>query len=297
MKVLISGGSGFLGKRLSLIKPDWIYFSSRECNLFDYNQTYKFIREINPDAIIHLAARVGGILANIASPANFLYENNIINNNIVHASYKAGVRRLLACSSTCAFPDIVKKYPFTEDDLFLGAPTESNLAYGESKRVLYLLTRSYSQQYGVSYSSFFSTNLYGKGDNFDNFSSHFIPSLIRKIYEAKSGDIINLQGDGTPLKQELYVDNLAEIIPLLLDKHLTTDPLIVANSEVKSVKEISELCIKIARKDLFIRFNGKNNGQFRKDGSNRLLLNLIGDFEFTPLEKGLLETYLWYKDR
>ena len=296
MSVLVTGGSGFLGSRLRLHRPDWIYVSSSDYNLLDRHECTQMFEDIGPTAVIHLAAIVGGIKANAENQAKFFTENCLINLNVISAAHKFGVERLLAALSTCAFPDQVKRYPFTELDIFDGPPAQTNFSYGYSKRMLHVLVNSYREQYGVNYSTFSPSNLYGIGDNFDPHTSHFVPALIRKIYQAKDVDTVEFWGTGRPMRQQLFVDDLVNIIPELLGKHCTNLPLIVAATENLSIRSMAETCCKIARKNINIVFNGNLDGQYRKDGDNFELIKLLGEISFTPFETGIDKTYKWYGD-
>jgi len=295
MKVVVTGGTGFVGKRLKKIKPDWIYLSSRDYDLISAEDCKKMYQQLKPDAVVHMAGKVGGIGANDTSPAEFYYLNTMMNTNIVHQGYLHGIKRILATLSTCTFPDIVEQYPLTENDILSGPPAKTNLSYGYSKRSLYVQINSYRKQYGVNYSTFCPTNIYGPGDHFDSVDSHFVAALISKIAKSKDGDTIELWGTGAPLRQQLYVDDLCEIIPMLLEKHNGPSPLIVAPNENLSIDEMATILVSQIPKDIKIVYNNKLDGQFRKDGSNNALLNLINKYEFTNFKEGIMKTYNWYK--
>ncbi len=295
-KVIVTGGSGFLGKRLKAMFPDWIYLSREEVELLFFSDIYRFLESEKPDAVVHLAAKVGGIKDNIENPADFFYENATINSNVIHACYMAGVERVLSALSTCAFPDSVDRYPFTEECLLHGPPAKTNRAYGFTKRALYIQTQAYRDQYGLDYSCFCPSNLYGPGDNFNLETSHFVSAMVRKFYEAKDGDTLTFWGSGKPLRQQLFVDDLCSAILLLLNQHHSDIPLIVAPDMNLSIEEMAHECRTIADKDIEIRFEGNAvlDGQFRKDGSNKKFKELFPSFEFTPFIDGLRQTYDWY---
>jgi len=294
MKVLVTGGSGFVGKSLQKVKPDWIYVSSDDIFLLNQQRTFDYLERLKPDAIVHLAARVGGIKANNEQPERFFFENATMNLNVLSSAVELGIPRILSAISVCAFPDVVDYYPFEESNLHDGAPTETNLAYGYSKRLLVVHSNACRKQYGLNYSTFAPSNLYGPDDNFDLDSSHFVPAMIKKIYEAKDGDTVEFWGTGNPLRQQLYIEDLAKIIPILLEKHNTEIPLIVSPYENLSIKEMIDIFLEVTNCDVKIEFNNKLDGQFRKDGSNKKLTKLIGDFEFTSFKDGVKKTYNWY---
>jgi GDP-L-fucose synthase len=295
MVVLVTGGSGFVGSRMKLKKPSWQYLSSKECDLAKYYKVREYIGDIQPEAIIHLANKVGGIKENSTRQADFYDINTYINTNVLKAAHATGINRVLSCLSTCAFPDVVKAYPFAEQDILSGPPAKTNFTYGYTKRALLVQTNAYRQQYGVNYSTFCPSNIYGPNDNFDLESSHFVPAMIRKIDEARDGDTVEFWGTGSPLRQQLYVDDLTRIIPFLLDNHNTDVPLIISPDQNLSIKEMIDIFLKNIEKDVKIVFNNKLDGQYRKDGSNKKFKELYGDFEFTKFEHGVLKTYEWYK--
>ena len=294
-KVLVTGGSGFIGTAIKRYNPDWIYMSSKDCNLTDKDQFYEYLKDNNPDAVVHLAARVGGIKDASNNQAEFLYLNNLINLNVVHQSYRAGVNRVLSCLSTCCFPDVAASYPLVEEDILKGEPAKTNYGYAYAKRVLYLQSKYYNESYGVCYNTFAPSNVYGPNNDFNLNSSHFVSSMIRKFCEANPGDTITFWGSGKSLRQHLYVDDLAEIITLLLEKHITTLPLIVSPNENLSIQEHINICKSVVNKDVNIAFNNLLDGQHRKDASNERLLKLVDGYDFTPLRVGLQKTYNWYK--
>jgi len=294
MKVLVTGGSGFLGSRLKKFQSNWIYLSSKECNLEDQKSFDQTLKILKPDAVVHLAAKVGGIKDNSLHQADYFYKNTIINTNVVNSCLTNNVPRLLASLSTCAFPNKVEFYPFTENNLFDGPPAETNFSYGYSKRNLYVHCNSIRKQYGLNYSCFSPSNIYGIGDKFNSpNSSHFVASLIAKIANSKDGDNLEFWGSGIPMRQQLYIDDLCKIIPKLLENHNTEEPLIVAPDENLSIKEMIEIAIKVSNKNINYYFNNELDGQLRKDGSNKMLLNKI-KFNFTTFKDGFRKTYNHY---
>jgi len=292
--VMVTGGSGFLGTRLRLQQPAWIYVSSNECDLMNISQVEQLFGDLKPSAIIHLAGRVGGIKDNSENQVDFFEQNILINLNVIKSAYDLGITRLLASLSTCAFPDVVAEYPFKEKDLLEGPPAETNFAYGFTKRMLHALILSYRKQYSVNYSTFSPSNIYGPNDHFDTDRSHFIAALISKVAKLQSDDTLELWGSGRPRRQQLYVDDLCEIIPTLLDKHNSDMPLIVAPDENLSIDEMARMLLSQTGKENAIVYNNKLDGQFRKDGSNHKLKELIGDFKFTKFKEGIMKTYDWY---
>ena len=294
MTVLVTGGTGFVGRRLQRVRPDWTYLSTADFDLSDPAACRAMFEHYQPDAVIHLAARTGGIKESASHQAEFFYRNVITGVNLMHQGYLAGVKRMLIALSTCAWPDVLPHYPFTEEDIFAGPPAPTNLGYGEAKRALYVQTVTYREQYGMDYSCFCPSNLYGPGNNFDPEKSHFVSALIRKVAEARDGETLEMWGTGKPLRQQLFVDDLCRVIPQLLEKHNGTAPVIVAPDENLSVAEMCEMLLAEVGKDVRIVFNNRLDGQYRKDGSNAKMRDLIGPFDFTPFRTGVKQTYDWY---
>jgi GDP-L-fucose synthase len=295
MKVLVTGGSGFLGKRLKMREPTWQYVSSKDYDLINPIEVKQMFKEIRPDAVVHLAARVGGIKDNAENQALFYYQNVMMNTNIIHEAYLAGIPRVLSSLSTCAFPDKLEHYPFSEKDFHKGSPTETNFSYGYSKRMLHVQSAAYRKQYGMNYSTFCPSNLYGPQDHFGSSSSHFVAALVHKFANLCDNKVIELWGTGTPLRQQLYVDDLCEIIPILLERHNSDIPLIVAPNENLSVHKMSQIITEVDKKrSVSFTFNGKLDGQYRKDGDNSMFLDLVGGYNFTSFREGIDKTYKWY---
>ena len=292
--VLVTGGSGFLGRQLQNRHPEWTYLSSNDCDLTDMTKVGEMFGDLKPGAVVHLAARVGGIKDNMENQATFYYENTMINTNVIEGARQAGIKRVLSSLSTCAFPDRLHPYPFKEEVLFRGPPTKTNFSYGMTKRALHVQSCAYREQYGLNYSTFSPSNIYGPGDHFGKESSHFVAALVYKIANAKNGDTIELWGSGLPLRQQLYVNDLCAIITLLLEKHNSNIPLIVAPSENLSILKMARILAEESGKNLTISFNGKMDGQFRKDGDNTALLKLLEGYTFTSFRDGIKKTYDWY---
>jgi GDP-L-fucose synthase len=285
---LVTGGTGFLGKNLQEIKPGWIYVGS-EYDLTIESEVRSMIASINPNRIVHLAGKVGGIKANDGAAADFFEANVKINTNVLNVAARFNVPRVLSCLSTCAFPDVLPSYPFDESAIHNGPPAETNMSYGYAKRMLHVHTLAIRKQYELNYSTFCPSNLYGPHDNFDPDSSHFVASLIKKVAES-NGKEIEMWGTGKPLRQQLFAPDLAAIIPRLLRNHHGPQPLIVAPNENLSIAD----CCKLLAPDAKFVFNGKLDGQYRKDGNNALLRSIVKNYQFTPFKKGARITYDWY---
>jgi GDP-L-fucose synthase len=218
-----------------------------------------------------------------------------MNTNIIEACHELKVPTLVSFLSTCVFPDKVE-YPLDESKIELGPPHSSNFAYAYAKRMADVQIRAFNQQYGTKYFSVIPCNVYGPNDNYSLEVGHVITMLIHKCYLAKKNKKpFEVWGDGTPLREFVYSKDVANIVDLLIKKYKGTDPVIISNPTEYSIKQVVELIVE------YMGFTGKvkwlkdkPNGQHRKPSSNAKLLSIIGDYEFTTLEKGLKESVEWF---
>lgn len=296
-KILVTGGSGLVGTYLKKIIPNAIYITSKDYNLTKEMDVKQMFNDYKPDTIIHLAARVGGIIDNINHPAEYFTENVLMNTLLIEYSYRNNVNQFLGILSTCIYPDTVESYPLKETDLHSGPPTITNFSYGYSKRCMAVQIDSYNKQYGTKYNYLIPCNLYGDKDKNDINKSHFVTALIKKIYEANKNndDHITLFGDGTPLRQFLHASDLANIIKLVIDNDITEN-FNVATYENYSIKEIAEIALKSCDSTkLTIKFDTtKPNGQYRKDVSVEKLKSLFPQYLPISLSEGIKDIYNTY---
>lgn len=295
--ILVTGGSGLVGTALKKLIPNAIYVDSKDYDLRKESDVIKMFETIKPNIIIHLAAKVGGILDNVERPAEYFIDNILIGGLMVKYSHIYNVDRFLTILSSCIYPDVVEQYPLKEEDLHKGPPTESNFSYGYAKRCLAVQIDSYNKQYGTNYNYITPCNLYGLGDKDGEKNSHFVTALVKKIYEAnKNGeDNIILFGDGTPLRQFMIADDLAYIINQILEKNIYEN-FNIATNETYSISEIANIALESCNsKHLKIFYDkSKPNGQFRKDISIDKMKSLLPDFEPTSLNVGIKKVYKNY---
>ena len=293
-RILITGGSGMVGKYLKNILPQAVYLSSKDCDLTDIKQVDEFWGDIKPDVVIHLGAKVGGILENLSSPAEFYNENTLINTNVLMMSKKHNVGRFTGILSTCMYPDVVDTYPMTEEDVHLGPPSSANFSYGFTKRSLLVAIEAYNKQYGTKYNYLIPCNLYGEYDHFDDPDKcHFITALIRKIIDSENEgrDEIILFGTGNPLRQFMYAGDLARTIKLVIENDIT-ESFNVATPEENTIGDMANIALKTLNKNMGVVFDtDKPDGQYRKTVSCKKMLESVGDFEFTKLEDGIKKVY------
>jgi len=290
MKILVTGGSGLVGKHLQDILPDAIYVSSKDCDLTQNYDVHRLMYKERPEIVIHLASRVGGILDNINYPVDYLEENIMINTNVLRKCHQFKVGRVISILSTCIYPDVMDTYPMKEEFLFNGPPPPDNFAYAMSKRCMATQIDSYKKQYNKQWSYLIPCNLYGEHDKYEEHHSHFVSALIKKIHEAK--DSVEIWGTGKPLRQFMYAGDLARVIKYMIDNDVV-DNFNVAPDYVHSIEEITKIGMESCGKgDLNIVYdNTKPDGQYRKDVDSSKLISVMKDFKFTSLEEGIRRVY------
>ena len=291
MRIVVTGGSGLVGKHLQEILPDAFYLSSKDCDLTDIKKVRWMISSYTPDVVIHLAARVGGIQDNLKYPADYFDDNILINTNIVKVCKEYDVKRFIGILSTCIYPSVVDNYPMTEEDLFIGPPPPSNFSYGYAKRCLAVQIDAYNKQFGTKYNYLIPCNLYGDYDNLHNENKmHFITALLNKIRNSKDNSL-HLLGTGKPLRQFMYAGDLAKIIKLVIENNIT-ESFNVAPDFNYSIDEMARVALDVTNKNYNIIYDRPElDGQYRKDVSNKKLLKLFPDFKFTQLKEGLKKVY------
>jgi GDP-L-fucose synthase len=301
-KILITGGSGLVGNAIKTIANNYcyefIFLSSKDCDLTNYTATLNTFSIYMPDCVIHLAACVGGLFKNMKHKVDMFEKNILINTNVLKVCHEIKVKKVVSCLSTCIFPDKTT-YPIDETMLHNGPPHFSNDAYAYAKRMLDIQSRAYQEQYNDNFVCVIPTNIYGPHDNFNLQDSHVIPGLIHKCYLAKQkGEPFIIAGSGTPLRQFIYSEDLAKLILWALENYNEIEPIILSVPD-DNEKSINFIATTIAKK-----FNYENNmmfdkekpdGQFKKTANNSKLLGLIQNFEFTPIEDGISKTIDWFE--
>lgn len=293
-EIMVTGSDGLVGSELCKLIPNCIKITHKDYDLTNENDVkYLFIRH-RPKCVVHLAAKVGGVLDNIENPAVYFDKNILMNTFMVKHSYSNNVERFLGILSSCIFPDTCDEYPLELNQIHEGPPTQTNFSYGYAKRCLAVQIDAYNKQYGTKYNYIMPSNMYGENDKLDPKTSHFIPALIMKIIKAKeeNRDSIILLGDGTPLRQFMYAADLAYVIKYMLD-HEIYENINVANDENLSIHEMAEIVLKATgNTHLKIVYEPNTpNGQHRKDISNKRVKELIPDMKFKKLEDGAKIVY------
>jgi GDP-L-fucose synthase len=299
-KVLIFGGNGLVGSSSSRIfseSDNYEVFSStrKDTDLFNFKDTQKTITAFNPDIIINCAAKVGGILANNNLRTEFILENLKININIFEACINNPNITIINLGSSCIYP-LNAPNPIKESSFMEGKLEETNSPYAMAKLSAIEIGRSLNKQYGHKVLNLMPTNLYGPNDNFDESSSHVIPGLIRRMYSAKleEASVFNVWGDGTPLREFLYVDDLSNAIKFVIENDINEDLLNIGFGEEISIKELALKIKKIINFTGDIEFDKtKPNGNPRKLLDTTLIRNYGWQPEFS-LDKGLELSFNWF---
>lgn len=295
-KILVTGGTGMVGVALQELIPDAVFVGSKHFDLRNEKEVSRMFSYYEPNYVIHLAAKVGGIKANMDNLGSFYCDNIQINTNVLEQSRMHKVEKVVSLLSTCIYPENVE-YPLTEDQIHNGDPHPSNFGYAYAKRMLDVQSRAYKKQFGCNFITAVPNNLFGENDNFDLEDSHVIPAMIRKIYEAKQkNEDVVLWGDGSPLREFTYSQDMAKILLFLLEKYNGESPINVGYTAEISIKHVAELLAEI------LEFNGniiwdktKPSGQFRKTSSNKKLLDLgWSEKQYTDFNKALKNTCDWF---
>lgn len=300
-KILVTGGAGFVGSfvvgrliKKGVLLKNILVPRSKDCNLRKWGNCQRVVQ--GQDIVIHLAAKVGGIGLNRAKPGELFYDNVIIGVQLMEAARLAGVGKFIAIGTVCAYPKFTPT-PFKEENLWAGYPEETNAPYGLAKKMLLVQAQAYRQQYGFNAVYLLPVNLYGPRDNFNPASSHVIPALIRKVYEAKKNKqkSIEVWGTGKATREFLYVEDAAEGIVLAAERCDKSDPINLGSGMEISIKNLVKLICQLAG------YKGKIVWDKTKpDGQPRRMLDISRarrEFGFkakTNFRKGLKRTIDWY---
>ena len=283
-KIFIAGHNGMVGSSILNFFKKKKYknihtINRKKLDLLDHEKTIKYLKKIKPKYVIIAAAKVGGILANNNFKADFIFQNLMIQNNIIHGSYLAGVKKLIFLGSSCIYPKNSKQ-PIKEDYLLTGKLEPTNDAYAIAKIAGVKMCEAYNKQFKLNYISLMPTNLYGPNDNYNLKTSHFYPALISKIYKAEKDKKKNLiiWGNGKPKRELMYVDDLADACEFFLKKKTKHTLINIGSGVEKSIKEYAYFIMKKLNIKLNIKFD-----KSKPNGTNRKILN-------TQLAK----SYGWY---
>jgi GDP-L-fucose synthase len=297
MRVLVTGGGGFLGShlvaRLEKEGHDVIAARSTDYDLTSMEETARMFEEAAPERIFHLAAEVGGIGANRANPGRYWYANLMMGAHVLEQARVHETPKLVIVGTVCAYPKYAP-IPFSEDDLWDGYPEETNAPYGVAKKTVLVGAQAYREQYGVNSVFLLPTNLYGPRDNFDLETSHVIPALIRKMLDSE--DEVVLWGDGSPTREFLYVEDCVEGLVLAGDRYDGPEPVNLGAGKEISIRELAELVADVTGfAGRIIWDETKPGGQPRRSVDATRARELFGFEARTPLRDGIERTVAWYR--
>jgi GDP-L-fucose synthase len=303
-KVVVTGGGGFLGRcvvrRLEARCTAPVFVPrQRDYDLRIPENVARMYRDAAPDIVIHLAAVVGGIGANLAHPGSFFYDNLMMGVELMEYGRRHGVDKFVALGTICAYPKHTP-VPFLEENLWNGYPEETNAPYGLAKKMLLVQAQAYRQEYGFNAIYLLPVNLYGPGDNFDLETSHVIPAMIRKFLSARDegAEKVVLWGDGSPTREFLYVEDAAEGILLAAERYDEVEPVNIGSGDEVSIRDLSNM---VKEKTGFVGSiewdSSKPNGQPRRQLDVSRAKEKFGFSARTSLNEGLASTVAWYLDQ
>ena len=299
MKILVTGGGGFLGSHLvERLQADGhdVYVARRaDYDLTKWDDAARLFADAKPERVFHLAGEVGGIGANQVNPGRFWYANLMMGAHVLELSRENHLGKLVIAGTVCAYPKFAA-VPFREDDLWNGYPEETNAPYGVAKKSILVGAQSYREQYGLDSIFLLPANLYGPRDNFDLETSHVIPGLIRKMLD--NPDRVTLWGDGSPTREFLYVDDCVEGLVLAAERYDGAEPVNLGTGAEISIRELAEQIAELVGFEGEIEWDtSMPNGQPRRSLDASHARDLFGFEARTSLRDGLERTITWYRER
>ena len=296
MRVLVTGGGGFVGshlvERLTEAGDDVFVARRRDYDLTRWDDSERLFADARPERVFHLAAEVGGIGANRANPGRYWYANLMMGAHMLELSRLSEVDKVVVAGTVCAYPKHTP-VPFSEDDLWIGYPEETNAPYGVAKKTVLVGAQAYREQYDLNSIFLLPANMYGPRDNFDLETSHVIPALIRKMVEAPAEVV--LWGDGSPSREFLYVDDCVDGLLLAADRYDRPEPVNLGTGVETTIRELAKTIADVTG------FTGEivwdtsmPNGQPRRSLDTSRAAELFGFRARTSLREGLTQTLAWY---
>ena len=303
--VLVTGGSGlvgsaissFISSRGSVPNETWYFASSKDADLTVRSSVSALFARVQPTHVLHLAAKVGGLFANLSQKVEFYRFNVLMNDNVMEECRLHGVAKLVSFLSTCIFPDKTT-YPIDETMLHDGPPHSSNEGYAYAKRMVDTMSRAYNEEYGCNFTSVIPTNVYGPHDNFDINGGHVVPGLIHKCYIAKRDNTpFVIWGSGKPLRQFIYSEDLAKLSVWVMENYDSPAPVILSVDPQAEVS-IADVALLVADAMGYVGEvvfdSSKADGQFKKTANNAKLRTLLPDYKFESIETGIKKSVDWF---
>jgi GDP-L-fucose synthase len=288
-------GSAILARLQAEKYTNIVARTHQELDLLQQTEVENFFRTEKPQYVIMAAAKVGGIKANISFPAQFIYENITIQTNVIHASYKFGVKKLLFLGSACSYPRQCPQ-PIKEEYLLSGHLEPTNESYAVAKIAGISMCRAYNRQYRTNFICGIPTNIYGPGDNFDIDNSHVIPALLRKFHEAKEKQLpsVTVWGSGTPKREFIYLDDVSRACIFLMNNYDSSEVINIGTGREITIRDLSSIIKKTADYQGAVVFDkSKSDGIMRKV-LDPAKINALGWKAVVSLEQGISQTYHWY---
>jgi GDP-L-fucose synthase len=298
-RILVTGCQGMTGWALvrELQRTGYtnvVAVDRSDCDLCNTEKVQNLFKKEQPEFVFHVAAKVGGIYANDSQSADFIYENLMMQSNVIHTAKVYGVKKLLFCGSACIYPKNAEQ-PIKESTLLTGVLEETNKAYAVAKIAGVTMTQMYRKQYGCNFISAMPTNLYGIGDNFNLEHSHVLPALMRKIHDAKlsNSPFVEIWGTGEPRREFLYIDDLAKGLIFLMQNYDGAEHINIGTGQDVEIRELVQILTEVIGYHGEIRWTGALNGVFQRR-LNVSKINNLGWSAKTSLVEGVKKTYQWY---
>lgn len=292
MKTLVTGGHGLLGTYLQK-EMEGIYLNSKDFNLTKESEVIKMYETHQPDVVVHLAGKAGGMFDHMKNPFYYLEENILMNTYVMKYAHEFGVKKFVGTLSTCIYRDVAENYPLVEEELYEGQPHEFHIGYAYSKRLMGIHINVAKKQ-GLNYSYVVPSNLYGLYETGDITRKHFVGALIDKIIKANiNGDKkITILGDGSPLRQFTYTEDVAKIIARVVKEDVSVNMNIATPENLSIAEMVRQALIATDSQHLEVEWDTTQpNGQYRKDVSVEKLQTAFPDFQFTSFVDGIRKTH------